>query len=151
VINIIHGEDWQASIMAYLHHYYEPDSTIEQTRMQQRAQSYQIVNNDLYKIFVLGPLIRCVSKAEGQQILSEVHAGVCEGHIGARALAAKTLRQGFYWLAMIDDASKLVSTYEVCKRFSRKTKAPAQPVQLITLLLPLQKWSIDIVKNLTLA
>jgi hypothetical protein len=33
VINRIIGEDWRALIMAYLRHYYEPDSTIEQTRM----------------------------------------------------------------------------------------------------------------------
>jgi hypothetical protein len=26
VINIVEREDWRASIMAYLHHYYEPDS-----------------------------------------------------------------------------------------------------------------------------
>jgi hypothetical protein len=63
--------------MAYLHHYYEPDNTIEQTRMQQRGKSYRIVNNDLYKMSILGPLLRCVSKAKGQQILMEVHAGVC--------------------------------------------------------------------------
>jgi hypothetical protein len=40
MINLIQGEDWRAPIMAYLHHYYEPDSTIEHTRMQQRAGSY---------------------------------------------------------------------------------------------------------------
>jgi hypothetical protein len=39
-INLIQGEDWQAPIMAYLHHYYEPDGTVEHTRMQQRAGSY---------------------------------------------------------------------------------------------------------------
>jgi hypothetical protein len=33
VINIIQGEDWRALIIAYLCHYYEPDSTVEQTRM----------------------------------------------------------------------------------------------------------------------
>jgi hypothetical protein len=33
VINIIKGEDWRALIMAYLRHYYEPDSKNEQTRM----------------------------------------------------------------------------------------------------------------------
>jgi hypothetical protein len=27
VVNIIQGENWRASIMAYLHHYYEPDSS----------------------------------------------------------------------------------------------------------------------------
>jgi ribonuclease HI len=35
VINIIEGEDWRAPIMAYLHHYYEPDNKNEQLRLQQ--------------------------------------------------------------------------------------------------------------------
>jgi hypothetical protein len=39
-INLIQGEDWRASIMAYLWHYYEPGSTVEHTRMQHRAGSY---------------------------------------------------------------------------------------------------------------
>jgi hypothetical protein len=67
----------------------------------------------------------------------EVHAGVCGGHIGARALAAETLHQGFYSPAMIDDAAKQVSTCGACERFSCKAKAPAQPVQLITPSWPL--------------
>jgi hypothetical protein len=33
VINVIQGEDWRAPIIAYLYHYYEPDSIVEQTRM----------------------------------------------------------------------------------------------------------------------
>jgi ribonuclease HI len=33
VINVIQGEDWRAPIIAYLCHYYEPDSIVEQTRM----------------------------------------------------------------------------------------------------------------------
>jgi hypothetical protein len=35
VISIIEGEDWRALLMAYLRHYYEPESKNEQTRMQQ--------------------------------------------------------------------------------------------------------------------
>jgi ribonuclease HI len=34
MINLIQGKDWRAPIMAYLHHYYEPDSIIKHTRMQ---------------------------------------------------------------------------------------------------------------------
>jgi ribonuclease HI len=40
IINIIKGEDWRASIMVYLYHYYEPDSKNEEIRMQQRAKDY---------------------------------------------------------------------------------------------------------------
>jgi hypothetical protein len=96
--------------------------------MQQRARSYQIVDNDLYKTSISSPLLRCVSKVEGQKILSEIHAETCGGHIGARALAAKVLRYGFYWPEVIDDAAKLISTCEACQKFSCKMKAPAQPV-----------------------
>jgi ribonuclease HI len=33
VINVIEGEGWRTPIMAYLHHHYEPDSTVQHTRM----------------------------------------------------------------------------------------------------------------------
>jgi hypothetical protein len=52
---------------------------------------------------------------------------------------------------VIYDAAKLVSTCQACQKFSHKTKAPAQPVQLIAPSWPLQRWGIDIVGKLTLA
>jgi hypothetical protein len=78
--------------------------------MEQLAKDYQIVGNELYKTSVFGPLLWCISKTEGQEILQELHAGICGGHIGALTLAAKIRRHGLYWPAMIDDAAKLVST-----------------------------------------
>jgi hypothetical protein len=118
LINIIEGEDWRDPIMAYLCHYYKLDRTTEKIRMQQWAKAYQIVDNNLYKASVSGPLLRCLSKAEGQNIPLEVHAGICGGHIDAHVLEAKVLRQGFYWPSMIDDATKLESTYEARQKFS---------------------------------
>jgi hypothetical protein len=149
VINLIQGKDWHAMIMVYLHHYYEPDSIVEHTRMQYRPMSYRIDDNDLYRTSILGPLLWCVSKTEGQEILSDIHAGTCGGHIGAKALHAKVLWQGFYWLAVIDDAAKIISTCEACKKFSCKIKAPAQPVQLVAPSWPLERWGINIIGKLT--
>jgi hypothetical protein len=137
VINIIEGEDWRAPIMAYLHHYYLPDNKNEQIRLQQQAKDHQIVSNELYRTSNSGPLLRCISKIEGQEILQGVHAGICEGHIGACALVAKVLWQGFYWSAMIDDAAKLVATYEACQTISHRCGTPAQPSQLIAPSWPL--------------
>jgi hypothetical protein len=56
LINLI-GEDWRASIMAYLCHYYELDNNTGHIRMQQRARAYQISDNDLYKTSISGPLL----------------------------------------------------------------------------------------------
>jgi hypothetical protein len=80
LINIIEGEDWRAPLIAYLRHYYEPDITNKHIRLQQRVKAYQIINNELYKTFVSRPILRCLSKVEGQELLFEVHTGVCGGH-----------------------------------------------------------------------
>jgi hypothetical protein len=121
VVNIIQGENWRASIMAYLHHYNEPDSSTESIRIQQRAKAYQIIEDELYKTSVTGSLLRCLSKDEG----------MCGGHIGARALTTKVFMQGFYWPSVI------ITTCQACQKFLSKTKAPSQPSQLITPSWPL--------------
>jgi hypothetical protein len=70
MINIIQGEDWRASILAYLQHHYELNNTTELNRMQQRAKAYQIIRYDLYKTSVIGLLLCCVSRNEGKELLT---------------------------------------------------------------------------------
>jgi hypothetical protein len=134
--------------MSYLHHNYELDTNTELIRLQQTAKAYQIIRDQLYKTSVTVPLLHCLSRDEGKELLTQTHSGVCGGHIRARALAAKVFRQGFYWPSIIDDASKLVTTCQACQKFSPSTQAPSQ---LITPLWSLPRWGIDIVGPLTTA
>jgi hypothetical protein len=55
--------------------------------MQQRAKAYQVICDELYKTSVIGPLLHCISNAGGKELLAEIRSGVCEGHIGSRALS----------------------------------------------------------------
>jgi hypothetical protein len=137
MVNIIEREDWRAPIMVYLHHHNEPDNNTELIRMQQRAKANQVIIDELYKTSVIGPLLCCLSKDEGSKLLVQTHSGICGVHIGARALAAKVLRQGFYWPLIIDDTSKHVTTCQACQKFSPNSKAPSQPLQPITPSWPL--------------
>jgi hypothetical protein len=84
-------------------------------------------------------------------LLTQIHAGVCGGHIGARALIAKVFRQGFYWPSIIDNVAKLAKTCQACQKFSTNIQAPSHPTHLITPGWPLQRWGIDIVGLLTTA
>jgi hypothetical protein len=118
-------------------------------RMQQRARAYQLIGNKLYKTSITGPLFYCLRKAEGKELLAEIHSGMCGWHIGSRALTTKVFRQAFYWPSIINDASKIISTCEACQKFSPNSRASFQPSQLITPLWPLQRWGIDIVGLLT--
>jgi hypothetical protein len=89
MVNIIEGEDSRALIMAYLHHHYEPDNNTELLKMQQRKKAYQVIGVELYKTSVMGPLLCCLSRDEGKELLAQTHSSVCGGHIGPRALTAK--------------------------------------------------------------
>jgi hypothetical protein len=137
--------------LAYLYPYYELDNSTELTRLQQTAKAFQIIRDELYKTSVTGLLLHYLNRDEGKEPLTQAHSGVCGGHIGARALAAKVFKQGFYWRSIIDDASKLVTTYPACQKFSPNTQAPSQLTQLITPSWQLQRRGIDIVGPLTTA
>jgi hypothetical protein len=115
------------------------------------VKAYQIIGDEMYKTSITGPLLHCLSKDKGKELLIQTHLGVCGGHIGASALTAKGFRQGFYWPFIIDDASKLVKTCQACQKFLPNTQTPSQPSQLITPSWLLQRWGIDIVGPLTTA
>jgi hypothetical protein len=137
--------------MAYLRNHYELDSSADLIVMQQRAKEYQVIGEELYKTTITWTLLRSLSKDEGKDLLTQIHAGTCGGHIGARALAAKVFRLGFYWPSIIDNIVKLVKTCQACQKFSPNSQAPSQPTQLITPSWPLQRWGIDIVGPPTIA
>jgi hypothetical protein len=136
--------------MAYLRSHYKPDSSIELVRMQQRAKAYQVIGEEPYKTSIMEPHLRCLSKDEGKDLLAQIHAGACRGHIRMKALTAKVFRQGFYWPSIIDDDVKLVQTYQACQKFSPSSKALSQSTQLITPSWLLQRWGMDIVGPLTI-
>ena len=94
--------------MAYLRGYHEPKDNVEAKRMAQRARNYKIVGNNLYKVGVCAPWLRCISQEEGQNLLEDIHGGLCGSHVGTQALVGKVFRQGFFWPKAVGDADYIV-------------------------------------------
>jgi hypothetical protein len=63
-------------------------------------------------------MLKCITAVEGIELLREVHRGICDSHLGPRALTAKVMRQGFYWPAIICAANRVVRSCEACQKFS---------------------------------
>jgi hypothetical protein len=76
--------------------------------MEARTRSYVTIEWELYKHGVCSPLLKCLSRTEGQELMKEIHAGICGAHIGSRPLLGKDFRQGFYWPKAASDATDLV-------------------------------------------
>jgi hypothetical protein len=82
--------------------------------MQAMTRPYMIIEGELYEQEVCSPLLKCLSRAKGQELMKEIHAGVCGAHIGFRSLLGRVFRQGFYWPKTASDAADLVQKCENC-------------------------------------
>jgi hypothetical protein len=111
-ISPLHSEDWRTEIISFLQGNYPSDNEVYIKRMQARTRPYRIIEGELYKQGVCSPLLKCLSRAEGQGLMKEIHAGVCGAHIGSRPFLGKNFRQGLYWPKAASDAVNLVQKYE---------------------------------------
>ena len=81
--------------------YYLVDGTLssnpkEASKLRARSKRFTVHRGTLYKRGFSTPILKCIGKKDVNYILREVHEGICGNHIGARTLAGKTLRQGYY-------------------------------------------------------
>jgi ribonuclease HI len=143
-VNAIASLDWRAPITAFLRGHYEPVETHDFKRMQARARGYILKDNNLFKLGVCAPLLKCITQDQGMGLMKENHGGMCGSHIAARALAGKSFRQGFYWPMEIKYAEQIVKTCKACQFAAKHQRRSGAPSQLITPSWPLQRWGMDI-------
>jgi ribonuclease HI len=91
--------NWQTLYLEYLLRGELPLDKVEARRLAWRAKSFVLLGdeNELYHRSPSGILQRCISVAEGQELLQEIHLGACGHHAAPRALVGNAFRQGFYW------------------------------------------------------
>jgi hypothetical protein len=94
-ISPVHREDWRTKIVSFLQGNYPLDDEAYIKRMQAKTRPYMIIEGELFKQGVCSPLLKCLSKAEGQELMKEIHAGICGAHIGSRPLLGKVFKKDF--------------------------------------------------------
>ena len=73
-----------------------PNDPNKASNLRSRSARFTIHRGTLYKRGFFTPILKCITREDADYVLREVHEGVCGNHIGARALAGKVLRQGYY-------------------------------------------------------
>jgi ribonuclease HI len=89
-------ETWMEPYLTYMINKALPEDTVEASRIIRRSKAFVVLQGKLYKKSITGILQRCVTPQEGQEILKDIHAGVCGHHASSRAIAAKAFHAGFY-------------------------------------------------------
>jgi hypothetical protein len=70
----VHSEDWRTEIISFLQGNYLLDDEVYNKRMEARTRPYVIIEGELNKYGVCSPLLKCLSRAEGQELIKEIHA-----------------------------------------------------------------------------
>jgi ribonuclease HI len=88
------NRNWQTSYLQYLHRGELPLDKAEVQRLARRAKSFILLGDEkeLYHRSPSGILQRCISIAEGQELLQEIHSGACGHHAAPRALVGNAFR-----------------------------------------------------------
>jgi hypothetical protein len=94
-ISPVHSEDWRTEIISFLKGNCLLDDEDYNKRIEARTRPYVMIKGELYKHGVCSPLLKCLSRTEGIELMKEIHAGLCGSHFGSRPLLGKVFRQGF--------------------------------------------------------
>jgi ribonuclease HI len=94
-ISPVHSEDWRTEIISFLQGNCLSSDEAYNKRMEARTRPYVIIEGELYKHGVCSPLLKCLSRTEGMELMKEIHAGLCGSHIGSRPLLGKVFVKDF--------------------------------------------------------
>jgi ribonuclease HI len=141
------NRNWQTTCLQYLHRGELPLDKAEARRLARRAKSFVLLGDEkeLYHRSPSGILQRCISVAEGQELLQEIHLGACGHHAAPRTLVGNAFRQGFYWPTTVADATRIVRSCQGCQFYARQTHLPAQALQTIPITWSFAVWGLDLV------
>ena len=91
---IMSAPSWMDPIWDYLLNGILPRDPKEASKLRASSARFALLWGKLYKQAFSASLLKCIGEEDANYVLREVHKGICGNHIGARALARKTLRQG---------------------------------------------------------
>jgi transposase InsO family protein len=139
--------NWQTPYLEYLLRGELPIDKTKARRLARRAKSFVLLGDEkeLYHRSPSGILQRCISIAQGQELLQEIHSGACGHHAAPRALVGNAFRQGFYWPTAVADATRIVRSCRGCQFYAEQTHLPAQALQTIPITWPFAVWGLDLV------
>jgi hypothetical protein len=140
------NRNWQTPYLQYLHQGELPLDKAEARRLARRAKSFVLLGDEkeLYHRSPSGILQRCISVAEGQELLQEIHSGACGHHAAPRALVGNAFRQGFYWPTAVPTPLGLYAPAKGVNSTQDRRTCPLRPCRQYPSLgrLPCGVWTL---------
>ncbi|XP_022867930.1 uncharacterized protein LOC111387586 [Olea europaea var. sylvestris] len=133
VMNIKYEESWMDPLFEYLTKNKLPEDAFTARRLKIWAALFAVIDGLLYKRGFTMSYLKCLRPTEPQEVLVE------------------TLRQGYYWPSMKEDAKDLVGKCDACQRHGNLIHIPIEQQTAIFGVCPFFQWGMDILGPLSLA
>ena len=92
---------WMDLIVDFLAKDRIPDDEKEASRIHRIASRYWLLaDRKLYRRSFGGSYLLCLHPGKVNEVLTELHEGVCGSHVEGRSLAHRAMTQGFWWPRM---------------------------------------------------
>jgi ribonuclease HI len=89
---------WMDPLIAYLQNNQLPEDQKEADIIKRKAPGYWLSKEgSFYKRSFSGPYLLCVHPDLVNNLLYEIHEGICGSHTGGRSLAHRAMSQGYWW------------------------------------------------------
>ena len=116
------GSCWMDPIIKFLVEDRVLDDESEANKIRRLAPRYWLsANRKLYRRSFGGPYLLCLHPKKVNELLAELHEGVCGGHAERRSLAHWAMTQGFWWPKMRNDVAEYVRKCERCQKHAHLT------------------------------
>ncbi|VFQ98671.1 unnamed protein product [Cuscuta campestris] len=113
-----------------------PEDEDRVRKVKLRAPRFQMIDGRLYKRAFGGPLLRCLTGAEAERVIAEVHEGVCAAHQMSRTLAQRIILLGYFWPTMNQDCERYVQKRKIFQVFYKFPGRPATYYHPVSNVIP---------------
>nr|GEV08708.1 hypothetical protein [Tanacetum cinerariifolium] len=144
------GETWMTPIINCLERGTWPEDQNEARALRMKISQYVMKEGVLFKRSYLMPMLWCVGPLHANYV-REIHMGACSMHLKARSVAAKAIRQEYYWPAMHRDAREVIRKCDSCQIHSPIPKLPKTLMTSIMTSWSFFQWGMDVLGPLTKA
>ncbi|GJX26298.1 reverse transcriptase domain-containing protein [Tanacetum coccineum] len=139
------GTTWMDPIVEYLKDGNLPANPVFERKNRIKCHPYSIKDGNQYKKGYVAPWLRCIGPHQAEYVLQEAHFGSCRSYSGARTLAQKAVRLGYYWPTMYLDGTKMVEACRNCQEHALVRRKPHCNMTSIYSPWPFHQWGIDLV------
>uniref|UniRef100_A0A2N9GE01 Integrase catalytic domain-containing protein n=1 Tax=Fagus sylvatica TaxID=28930 RepID=A0A2N9GE01_FAGSY len=113
IYTITVGPCWMDPYVLYLKEGVLPEQKKEAEIIRRKAVRFWLSKDlKLYKRSFSGPYLLCIHPDIVEDLLYEIHEGICGSHTGDRSLAHRALTQGYWWPYMFGIPKTIISDNE---------------------------------------